>query len=107
MMPRVLSRADPTQRLPNRRRVRPRPVRCAICRTAEGLLHFCLLLPLLSPTGQSTTRGAGAIDLCAACWRLATDEGRIRARPEIGVLIHHDQVVAVFGLLAQVGHAFF
>ena len=80
-MPRVLPRADPTQRLPNRRRVRPRPVRCAVCRTAEGLLHFCLLLPVLSPTGRSSTRGGGAIDLCAACWQKATAEGRIRSRP--------------------------
>lgn len=81
-MPRVLLRTDPTQRLPNRRRVRPRPVRCAVCRTAESLLHFCLLLPLLSPTGRSSTRGAGAIDLCATCWRGATSEGRIRSRPK-------------------------
>ena len=53
-----------------------------MCRTAEGLLHFCLLLPVLSPTGRSSTRGAGAIDLCAACWQKATAEGRIRSRPK-------------------------
>lgn len=81
-MPRVLPRSDPTQRLPNRRRVRPRPVRCAVCRTADGLLHFCLLLPVLSATGLSSTRGAGAIDLCGACWQKATAEGRIRSRPK-------------------------
>lgn len=81
-MPRVLPRADPTQRLPNRRRVRPRPVRCAVCRTDEGLLHFCLLLPVLSTSGRCSTRGAGAIDLCAACWQKATAEGAIRSRPK-------------------------
>lgn len=80
-MPRVLPRTDATQRLPNRKRVRPRPVRCAVCRTAEGLLHFCLLLPLLAPDGRTSTRGAGAIDLCAVCWQKATAEGRIRSRP--------------------------
>lgn len=80
-MPRVMPRHHPTQRLPNRVRARPHPVRCAICRGDGPLLHFCLLLVVLSPTGRQSTRGAGAIDLCADCWRIATAEGAIRRRP--------------------------
>lgn len=66
-----------------------RRVKCQICglsaRDGDGpIAHFQLsvgeFVPVRGMPGYFTTRqrGAGAIDLCAVCWRRATEQSRIR-----------------------------
>lgn len=60
-------------------------LRCAICnaRQEEGttVRHFNLILPQYVADGDGfrmRMRGAGTIDLCELCWRIASAESRVR-----------------------------
>lgn len=68
-------------------RKRPRKATCQRCgRSAldveREILHFSLTKVTYRPDGTMTMRGAGAIDLCEPCWRVASARSRIRRRPQ-------------------------